>query len=152
MKFNIKTALIIAAAIIGALIFTLSGKSKVNTSETLMTLDDFIVESFKSELPAINSSLPQKVDESTTLLSISYADKKIFSRYRISSDAPSVQMIDLISAQAQNTLKKQVCLNDSKSKLLEAGVDFVEIYQNADGKTILELTVNKTDCLNLTAQ
>ena len=134
---------------IGIICYIIIPTQSKQETQHVMTLKDYLVSTFKSELPEINKNLPHKVDESTTLLSIEYTDGRVISRYKLSSPTESNSSINFGGDKLKGILIKQVCDQEFKRKLLEVDTEFVEIYQNPDGKTAFEVAVNKTDCIDL---
>lgn len=112
-------------------------------SEITMTLSDYIINSFVAELPEINARLPYKIDPQTTLLSVEYSDFKITTRYELNDITKNYLITN------ENKLKIKNCKNDTKNKLLEANVEFIDKYQNKNSEPIFEiitkiLTTRKT--------
>jgi hypothetical protein len=110
--------------------------------EVIVSLRDYILSSFLSELPEINKNLPHKIDKETTLVSIKFEKNKILSFYELTSNSISRQTLERI----EPAIKKQVCEDETKSKLLGVDVDFLNRYQNSNGDLIFEVLVSKTTC------
>lgn len=117
--------------------------------EVHLTLQEFILNSFLAELADIQKTLPHKIDQNTTLLSMTYSDQKVFSHYEIDSTAMHFSLDDGLKLGLEAALQNQNCLSDTKRKLLEAGIDFVEQYQKPNGGLIFKLTTQHDDCLRL---
>lgn len=117
--------------------------------EVVMTVREYLVNSFVSELPEINRNLPHKIDNKTTLLSIEYLDGKVVSKYRLDDIGYDVNLANNFNIQLKSIIKKQTCTDKVKSSLLEVDVDFVEKYQDPKGAAIFEVAVSKFDCLML---
>lgn len=98
-----------------------------------MTLSDYIINSFVAELPEINARLPYKIDPQTTLLSVEYSDFKITTRYELNDITKNYLITN------ENKLKIKNCKNDTKNKLLEANVEFIDKYQNKIQNQYLKL-------------
>lgn len=112
-----------------------------------MTLREYLVSSFVSELPDINKNLPHKIDDKTTLLSIKYFNGKVISQYELSDLTDNANSVNDFSDQLKSILRRQTCMDEVKKKLLEVDVEFIEKYQDSKGLTAFEVTANKSDCL-----
>jgi len=115
--------------------------------EVVMTVREYLVNSFVAELPEINRNLPHKVDNKTTLLSIKYLNGKVVTRYQLDGIGSDVSSPNISDIQFKKILKKQICLDEIKAKLLEVDVEFVEQYQDPKGGVVFETSVKKFDCL-----
>lgn len=145
----IKIAVILLTLLFGT-IFSLYSKieDKHNGAST-MTLREYFVQSFISELPEISKNLPHKVDNITTLLSIEYLNGKIISRYQLDNIDKNTKTITDFINKIKPILIKQACSDEAKSKLLEVDVEFIEKYQDPKGAAIFEATIKRLDCLNI---
>lgn len=114
--------------------------------EIVMTLREYLVHSFVSELPEIKKNLPHRIDNHTTLLSIDYLNGKVVSRYQLDDIGNDENSIKSFIGEIEPTLKKQTCLDETKIKLLEVDVEFLEKYQDSSGSVIFEITVDKAYC------
>lgn len=143
----IKVVVAFLALLLGIFASLFGNIDNKQDNEVAMTLRDYLVNSFISELPEINKNLPHKIDNNTTLLSIEYFGNKVISRYELiglNSDAASVENF---SNKIKPILKKQTCMDGIKSKLLEVDVGFVEKYQDTKGAIFFEVAIDKSDCL-----
>ena len=136
----IKIYSVILLVLIGSFYFFY--KKNPSKEEVVISLRDYLLSSFISELPDINNKLPFKIDNKTTLLSISYYNNNIVSVYELTkfdSDLKSIEKIKSI-------LLKQVCDDDTKKKLLDVDVDFLNRYQNRSGDIIFEVLLTREIC------
>jgi hypothetical protein len=148
LKKNFKKILtLFTLLLIGALFSLFGNLSTRQNTEVVMTWRDSLVSSFVAELPEINKKLPYSIDASTTLLSIEYLNGKVVSRYRLVNVSDNEHMIKIFVSRIQLALKMQTCSDDTKRKLLDVDVEFVEKYQNFKGEEAFEVVVNKSDCL-----
>jgi len=108
----------------------------------LISVKDYILSSFLSELPEINKKLPLQIDNETTLLSITYENNKILSIYRLTSTDLGQEFIQRIIP----AITKQTCHDDMKRKFLDVDIDFLSRYQNPAGEVKFEVAVNKAIC------
>ena len=136
----IKIYSVILLVLIGSFYFFY--KKNPSKEEVVISLRDYLLSSFISELPDINNKLPFKIDNKTTLLSISYYNNNIVSVYELTkfdSDLKSIEKIKSI-------LLKQVFDDDTKKKLLDVDVDFLNRYQNRSGDIIFEVLLTREIC------
>lgn len=146
---NIKNIIISLLLVFsGILLYSSDITSNKQKSEHVMTLKDYLVGTFISELPEINKNLPHRIDDSTILLSIEYIDGKIISRYKLLSLPKDYPLINSVDDKFKDALKRQVCSQEIKRKLLEVDAEFVEIYQSPEGLKAFEVTVKKIDCID----
>ena len=117
-------------------------KSNEAKEEVLISLKDYLLSSFISELPAINKNLPYKIDNETTLISISYEGEKILSVYELSKFENRNDFINKV----EPILKRQSCEDETKKKLLAADINFLNRYQNPSGLVIFELFLSRSIC------
>ena len=117
-------------------------KSTEAKEEVLISLKDYLLSSFISELPAINKNLPYKIDNETTLISVSYEGEKILSVYELSKFENRNDFINKV----EPILKRQSCEDETKKKLLEVDVNFLNRYQNPSGFVIFELLLSRAIC------
>lgn len=141
---NFKFYLIV---IIGLFYFAYSLNIKKDDAkqEVIVSLRDYILSSFLTELPEINKNLPHRIDKSTTLVSIKFENNKILSTYELTSNNISRQAFEKIEL----AIKNQTCEDEIKSKLLDVDVDFLNRYQNPNGDLIFEVLVSRTTCSKL---
>ena len=85
-------------------------KSNEAKEEVLISLKDYLLSSFISELPAINKNLPYKIDNETTLISVSYEGEKILSVYELSKFENRNDFINKV----EPILKRQSCEDETK--------------------------------------
>lgn len=135
--------LIILTIFLAGLAYSFSGKKEESGREVIITLKEYILGSFLSELPEINKKLPHKIDGQTTLISINYESNKILSVYELSAHAISREVLDKIKP----SIKKQACEDEMRKKLLEVDVEFLDRYKNPAGDIIFEVTLNRSECL-----
>lgn len=125
--------------------YFLTGKKDNTKQEVTVSLRDYILTNFLSELPEINKSLPHKIDNETTLVSIKFEKNKILSVYELTSNSISRQTLEKVEA----AIKKQSCEDEMKSKLLNVDVDFLNRYQNSNGELIYEVLISGANCPKL---
>lgn len=128
-------------------LFFNSGRDEKQELE--MSLQQYVVASFLAELPAINSKLPHAIDASTTLQSIRYTDGKVVSLYQLTGTVQSTAALD---PTAQKALIRRICTDELKGRLMDAGLEFTERYQDAGSRLVSELTVNSSACAKATAE
>lgn len=113
-----------------------------------MTLGEYLLASFVSELPEINKNLPHTIDQDTTLISIEHTNGIIISNYVLTMDNhDNLSSLDAKSP-LYSLLTKQVCKDEVKSMLLDVGAEFLEKYQTSQGELIFEISVRNTDCVD----
>lgn len=119
-------------------------QNKINTpkEDIVISLRDYLLSSLISELPDINKNLPTKIDNQTSLLSVSFNSNNILSIYEIAKFDGDINSM----GKFKSTLSKQVCSDDMKKKLLDVDVDFLNRYQNQSGDIILEILVTREMC------
>ena len=125
--------------------YFLAGKKDNAKQEVIVSLRDYILTNFLSELPEINKSLPHKIDNETTLVSIKFEKNKILSVYELTSNSISRQTLEKV----ETAIKKQSCEDEMKSKLLNVDVDFLNRYQNSNGELIYEVLISRANCPKL---
>lgn len=144
-----KIAVVFIILLLG-LVVSLYGKmGDGQNKEIVMTFHEYLVNSFVSELPEINKNLPHKIDNHTTLLSIEYLNGKVVSRYQLDGIGDDVDSIKSFGSEIKPILKKQNCLDEAKIKLLEAGMAFLDKYQDSSGSIIFEIMVDQSSCSGL---
>jgi len=111
--------------------------------EIILSIKDYILNSFLAELPEINKNLPHKIDSETTLLSIKYENNKVLSVYELSSKNVNNEILEKIKP----TIQKQTCADEVKRKLLDVEIDFLNRYQKSNGDLIFEVQVSATNCV-----
>lgn len=136
--------LIIVILVVGS-VFHFFIKKDEPKKEVLISLRDYILGNFLSELPEINKKLPHKIDKETTLRSINYENNKILSVYEITSFEMSSELVKKI----EPVLKKQVCNDETKRKFLDVDIEFLNRYQSPAGIMIFEIMVSKDACSKL---
>lgn len=136
--------LIIVILVVGS-VFHFFIKKDEPKKEVLISLRDYILGNFLSELPEINKKLPHKIDKETTLRSINYENNKILSVYEITSFEMSSELVKKI----EPVLKKQVCNDETKRKFLDVDIEFLNRYQSPAGIMIFEIMVSKDTCSKL---
>ena len=122
--------------------YSFFNKKDDTKQEVIVSLRDYILSSFLSELPEINKNLPHKIDNETTLVSIKFEKNKILSVYELSSNSISRQKLERI----EPAIKKQSCEDEMRSKLLNVDVDFLNRYQNSNGELIFEILISRNTC------
>lgn len=125
-------------------------RSSYQDGTLTVSVKDYLLSSFLSELPIINSKLPFKIDDSTVLLSIEYANNKVISRYQIlnykvESNQDWIKNLTL-------SLRKKECVDDAKKNLIDVGVDFLNRYEDAKGLAIFEVLVSKSLCSEVNSE
>lgn len=115
--------------------------------EVVMSLREYLINSFVQELPEINRKLPHRIDEHTTLQSIAYAQGKVISRYQLHSSAAIAGFSEEQLRRLKFALTQQVCRDEFKQKLLDVDVLFLESYQDASNQFLFETLVKKSDCV-----
>jgi hypothetical protein len=113
--------------------------------EVFISLKDYLLSNFLSELPDINKKLPHKIDNETSLMSINYENNKILSVYEITSVEISSELVKKI----EPALKKQICDDEMKRKFLNVDIEFLNRYQNPAGVMIFETLVSRDVCSKL---
>ncbi|NCA22877.1 MAG: hypothetical protein EBS86_17345 [Crocinitomicaceae bacterium] len=133
----------------GVLFFLLGKPGGSREKEVVMTLRDYLVNSFVAELAEINKNLPNKIDDNTTLLSIDYSNGRVISRYGLDGFNGDPSSIKNFGDQLKSTLKAEICSDELKSKLLSVDVEFLGKYQDPKGAVIFEINVKSSDCVGL---
>jgi len=142
LKFNsLKFYLCIVFLFLAIVLFYIK-KSNEAKEEVLISIKDYLLSSFISELPAINKNLPYKIDNETTLISISYEDEKILSIYELSK----FENRNDFTNKVEPILKRQSCEDETKKKLLDVDINFLNRYQNPSGFVIFELFLSRSIC------
>ena len=146
MKKPIKF-LVIPILLVGFVYAVVQHNAKNNSTEINVSIREYVLGNFLSELPAINSKLPFKVDDLTTLNSIEYIDGKIASRYTVMDssllDPSNSQSIMRIASK----LSAQLCSDQTRRSLLDLEIEFLNKYQDKQGVSTFELLINKKTCL-----
>ena len=142
IKNNKFSIFIILIVLFSSLLFLYLPKKVNSDKEIVITMREYILDSFLNELSEINKKLPNKIDNYTTLNLIKYEDNKIVSVYELASNAISVDVADKIKP----LLKKQACKDEMKRNLLEVDIDLLDKYQNPTGDILFEVTINKAEC------
>lgn len=141
---NFKYYLVVILFLIFFYYFFINKKDE-KEEEVIVSLRDYILTNFLSELPEINKNLPYKIDDETTLVSIKFEKNKILSVYELSSNSINRQALEKI----ETTIKKQSCEDEMKSKLLNVDIDFLNRYQNSNGELIYEVPISRINCPKL---
>lgn len=148
MKTSIKYILPIIVLIFSLIFFFIYKKQNVQNEAITINVKDYILNSFLSELPSINSKLPFQVDSNTTLLSIRYENAKIISQYELTKyneeNKPTPEHIQNLATQ----LRKQECWDDIKKRLIDADIELINRYQNQNKIILFEVFLNKSTCEN----
>jgi hypothetical protein len=135
--------------VLGILVSVFEKAGSAQDKEVVMTLRDYLVNSFLAELPEINKNLPSKIDDNTTLLSIDYSNGSVISRYELNGFFGDPYAIKNFGNRLGSVLKKQTCLDELKSKLLKVDVEFLGKYQDSKGVVMFEISVKNSDCTKL---
>jgi hypothetical protein len=109
-KLNaIKIYAVILMALIAAFYFY---QNKINApkEEVVISLRDYLLRSLISELPDINKNLPIKIDDQTSLLSVSFNNNNIISIYGLINFDGNINSIEKF----KSALSRQVCADDMK--------------------------------------
>lgn len=114
--------------------------------EVTISLRDYLLMSFISELPEINRKLPFKIDGYTILNSIKYEDSKVLSTYTLTNYNASSSESDKFIKKIEPILQKKTCKDEVKNKLLDVGIEFLDVYQDPEGSVILEVLSNSNLC------
>ncbi len=101
----------------------------------------------EKEISFLNSSLPTMVDDITELEHVDYSDNTISYKYKLINSPTNNININTIRQNIETALKNNVCNNDFESKLLDQGKIIKYVYKDKDNKTILEVPIQKSDCL-----
>ena len=117
--------------------------------EVTISLQEYLLRSFISELPEINKKLPYKIDDYTTLNSIKYEDSKVLSTYKLTNYNASSGEFDKFIKEIEPILQKKTCTDEVKNKLLNAGIEFLDVYQGPEGSVILKVLSNSNLCKKL---
>ena len=142
-KLNaIKIYAVILLALIAAFYF-LQNKINAPKEEVVISLRDYLLSSLISELPDINKNLPIKIDDQTSLLSVSFNSNNVISIYELVKFDGNINAI----GEFKSALSKQVCSDDMKKKLLDVDVNFLNRYKNQSGDIIFDILVTKEICL-----
>ena len=136
--------LIIVILVVGLVFHFFSNKDEPK-KEVLISLRDYILGNFLSELPEINKKRPHRIDKETTLKSINYENNKILSVYEITSFEMNSQFVKKI----EPAIKKQVCDDEMKRKFIDVDIDFLNRYQSPAGVMTFEILVNRDVCSKL---
>ena len=122
--------------------YSFFNKKDDTKQEVILSIKDYVLNSFLAELPEINKNLPHKIDNETTLVSIKFEKNKILSVYELTSNSISRQTLEKV----ETAIKKQSCEDEMKSKLLNVDVDFLNRYQNSNGELIYEVLISRANC------
>lgn len=112
----------------------------------MISLKDYVLQSFVAELDSINKNLPHRIDADTTLLSINYINGKVVSKYMITTVVFSNEFKINFDTKIAPSIKSKTCSDEIKEKLIGAGIDLLEQYQDSKGKIISEILVNQESC------
>ena len=117
--------------------------------EVTISLQEYLLGNFISELPEINKKLPYKIDDYTTLNSIKYEDSKVLSTYKLTNYNASSGEFDKFIKEIEPILQKKTCTDEVKNKLLDVGIEFLDVYQDSEGSAILKVLSNSNLCKKL---
>ena len=144
---NISIKAIIATGFIFAIILLFISYLKDQRSKTqVMKIEQYVLNSFITELPDINKNLPYQVDANTELISINYKNKKIVSRYRLSKESSEIISGTLNLSGFMSQIKTKECKEKSKIVLIDAGIDLINTYEDPNGKILINLPLNSVEC------
>jgi hypothetical protein len=124
-----------------SIIYLFTNFNNSDKDEVVISIKDYLLSSFASELPSINKNLPYKIDDQTILLSISIQDGRVISVYQV--DAAAGSKLE----KSKSALIRQECSDRLKKQLLDVDVSFVNKYQDVLGKIVFELDINNSICL-----
>jgi hypothetical protein len=125
-------------------------RSSERQEEVEISLRDYLLRSFISELPEINKKLPYKIDNYTILNSIKYEDSKILSTYKLTNYNSNSEESDFFTKTIKPILQKKTCTDEVKTNLLDVGIEFLDVYKDPEGAVILEVLSNSNLCKKLT--
>jgi hypothetical protein len=132
--------LAIFIAIFASTLYFLAKSTTSKKDEVVLSVKDYLLNSFESELPGINKNLPHKIDDQTILLSISVQNGKVISVYQVDATA------GLKLEKSRSALIKQECSDGLKKQLLDVDVNFINRYQDLLGKIVFELEIDNNIC------
>lgn len=145
-KSNIIKSILLSAALILGGFFSLKIIDWGGDDEIVISVKEYLLSSFLAELPEINKNLPHKLDENTVLLYIKYEGAVVVSAYQLLNSSLLSLNDGNFSENSVMALQKQGCLNETKKRLIDVDVDFLERYQDSNGKLVAEFSINKTIC------
>jgi hypothetical protein len=138
---NISIYIIVLIALLG-ISYSFFNKKDDKKQEVILSIKDYVLNSFLAELPEINKNLPHRIDSETTLLSIKFENNKILSVYELTSKSISREFLGKIEL----AIQKQVCEDEMKRKLIDVDIDFLNRYQNATLDLKFEIPINRSIC------
>jgi hypothetical protein len=104
-----------------------------------------IVEAQRITAAILRNQLPIKVDEITTLQSVSTVGKTLQYHFKLEAIKDDIDVADFHKMWTTN-LKTEVCQNESMRYVVEQGGQYKYIYTGSDGVVIDEITMDLTSC------
>ena len=147
-----KKFIIIVSAVllvpVGINIFSKFAEKEHSFVEFSATKKDILLSTLSGELDSINSVLPKRADENTTLLSVSIENQKIISKYRLENGAEKRIDSNNIKLIIMPRIVENVCANQSQRALMDADIAIIMKYWDVNDKLIFDVEINAANCTN----
>jgi hypothetical protein len=137
----LKTALVVVVVLIVASIAGVFGKKIANWIN-----GDPLEAAMHDAVNAIRPTLPRKIDDLTTLVSVDLLRTTMMYHYRMNLDTSKVDK-KVFESRMQSKLIKDVC-GSPMIKTINAGAIYGYIYTDTRGDLITTIKVSKKECAN----
>jgi len=111
-----------------------------------LSVREYVVQSFLSELPSINKQLPHRLDDETLLNSIGYYDGRVVSDYRLVRIKSGDDFKSVFDKKIVPAIVAQTCNDEFKKRLLDVDVELVSRYTDSAGIEISRITMTRESC------
>ncbi len=148
MKKIILISSAILLVIAGITVFSPASVREPSTVKFSTTKKQILLSTLSSELKSINSTLPRRIDENTTLYSISIESQKVISKYRLENNSGNRLDPEAIKSVITPRIVQGVCSNQSQMALLDAEIEIIMKYYDGNGNLVFDVEVNVANCIN----
>lgn len=146
-KFTV--ILISFIALLGILafeVFRSQSPSGANNFELKLTSKEYMLLRVSSELDAINSSLPLRIDAHTVLNKVAVEGGALINSYSLDSSSINNFNIEFINHILIPKLVREVCIDTTKRELLLNGIEISMDYYDLSQILIFGFTVTNENC------
>ena len=138
---KLKTAVVMVVVLIAASIGGVYGKKIANWIN-----GDPLEAAMQDAVNAIRPTVPRKIDELTTLVSVDLLKTTMMYHYRMNLDASKINKKDF-ELKMQSKLIKNVC-GSPMINTINIGAIYGYIYTDTQGDLITTIKVSKKECAN----
>lgn len=148
MKKIILISFTILLALAGIAFFSPASVREPSSVEFSTTKKQILLSTLSSELKSINGGLPRRIDENTTLYSVSIENQKVLSKYRLENESDKRLDSEAIKSVIAPRIVQSVCSNQSQMALLDADIAIIMKYYDANENLVFDVEVNAANCIN----